>query len=181
MKLDLEKIAILHYPDPHLRAKCIPVREFNADLAALAKRLVELMRGEAGVGLAAPQVGVPIRMFVMNLPGKETDSHVFVNPLISHKQGKAEAEEGCLSLPSINVQVMRAAQCRITAQDLEGNPIELETKDLECRIWQHETDHLDGVLIIDRMGASDRIATRNTLKALLRGKTGANKKPGPRR
>lgn len=181
MKLDIEKIAILHYPDPHLRSKCAPVRDFNADLAALAKRMGELMRTDAGVGLAAPQVGAPIRLFVMNLTGEEADSHVFVNPVISHKQGKAEAEEGCLSLPSIHVQVTRAAQCRITAQDLEGNPIVLEAKNLQCRIWQHETDHLDGVLIIDRMGASDRIATRNTLKALLRGKTGGNKKPGPRR
>ena len=181
LKLDLQKIAILHYPDPHLRAKCAPVREFDADLAELAKRMIALMRGDAGVGLAAPQVGVPIRLFVMNLPGEEANSRVFVNPVISHKQGKAEAEEGCLSLPSINVQVTRAAQCRITAQDLEGNPIELEAKDLQCRIWQHETDHLDGVLIIDRMGPSDRIATRNTLKALVDVKKRGGKKPGPRR
>ena len=181
MKLDIEKIAILHYPDPHLRSKCAPVREFNADLAALAKRMVELMRTDAGVGLAAPQVGVPIRMFVMNLTGEEADSHVFVNPVISHKQGKAEAEEGCLSLPSIHVQVTRATQCRITAQDLAGNSFELETQNLECRIWQHETDHLDGVLIIDRMGPSDRIATRDTLKALVDAKKGGNKTRGSRR
>jgi peptide deformylase len=102
----------------------------------------------------------------MNPTGEGKDRMVFVNPEIREREGNVEAEEGCLSLPGINVRVRRSAQCRLTAQDLQGRRFELEGKDLLARIWQHEKDHLDGILIIDRMGPTDRIATRNTLKAL---------------
>jgi peptide deformylase len=167
MKLDPAKVTVIHYPDPRLRVKCEPVRDFDDNLAALAARMIELMRTQAGVGLAAPQVGVPLRMFVMNHTGEDADTRVFVNPVITDRQGSAEAEEGCLSLPAVHVQVPRAVQCRIVAQDLKGNPIELAGQDLECRIWQHETDHLEGLLITDRMGPTDRIATKKTLQALV--------------
>lgn len=175
MKQDLDRLAVIHYPDPRLRQQCEPVTQFDDDLAAMAKRMVQLMETGRGVGLAAPQVGVLRRMFVMSVTGEKQDAQVYVNPVIRDREGSVELEEGCLSLPGINVKIRRAKRCRLAAQDLQGSPIELEGEDLECRVWQHETDHLDGVLIIDRMGPSDRIATRQTLKSLEENLTGARR------
>ena len=166
MKYDLDKLSIIHYPDPRLKQLCEPIFEFDQGLAALVKHMFELMRVGKGIGLAGPQIGLLKRLFVMNLTGEEKDNLAFINPVIRDRQGSAEAEEGCLSLPGINVNVRRAQRCRIEAQDVRGNPIEMEGEDLLCRCWQHETDHLDRILIIDRMGPTDRIATRKTLKAL---------------
>jgi peptide deformylase len=128
--------------------------------------MLELMHAGRGIGLAAPQVGVLKRIFVMNPTGQEQDDMVFVNPEIRDMHGSAEAEEGCLSIPDVYVQVRRASRCRIVAQDPSGKPIEREGEDLLCRIWQHETDHLNGILILDRMGPGDKIATKKRLKEL---------------
>ena len=161
---DLANLSIIEYPDPRLRAKCVPVTEFDDELARLAGRMFELMRAAKGVGLAAAQVGVPLRMFVMNSGGEDAIDHVLVNPEICDRAGTKEAEEGCLSIPDVRVQVRRAAYCRLVARDLAGKSVELEGEGLACRVWQHEVDHLDGVLIIDRMSPADRIATRKLLR-----------------
>ncbi|MEW6252565.1 MAG: peptide deformylase [Planctomycetota bacterium] len=166
MQAQLSDLYIIHYPDPRLRKVSDPVTDFGERLAALVERMCALMGTAKGVGLAAPQVGINERLIVMNATGEPADLQVFVNPVIREPHGSAEAEEGCLSLPGINVKVRRAQTCRLTAQDLQGRPIELELVDLPARIAQHETDHLNGVLIIDRMGPTDRIATRKTLRAL---------------
>lgn len=166
MDIDIEKLAIVHYPHPALRKRCETIEKFDEQLAAIAKRMLEIMYAGKGVGLAAPQVGLALRLIVLNPTGEEHDGRIYVNPAIRDMQGNVEAEEGCLSLPGINVNVRRAQRCRIVAQDLQGNPIEHEGSDLLCRIWQHETDHLNGVMIVDRMGPTDRIATRKTLRAL---------------
>jgi peptide deformylase len=163
---DLKKLAICHYPDARLRQRCRPVTEFSEKLAALAERMLDLMCAEKGIGLAAPQVGVLRRLFVMSPTGQRKDGLVFVNPVIRDREGNVEAEEGCLSLPGVNVRVRRARRCRIEAQDVHGRPFSMTGEDLLCRIWQHETDHLDGILIIDRMGPADRLAVRKTLRAL---------------
>jgi peptide deformylase len=162
----VKNLRIIHYPDPRLRQLSAPVTEFDGELEALVQRMLALMTQGKGVGLAAPQVGVNRRLIVVNPTGQPEDNRVFVNPAIRDPHGSVEAEEGCLSLPGINVQVRRAQRCRLTAQDLNGQPIELEIEDLLARVCQHETDHLNGVLITDRMGPSDRIATRKTLRAL---------------
>lgn len=164
--IDAGSLRIIHYPDRRLRQQCEPVTAFGEGLARLADRMFELMRGDRGVGLAAPQVGIPIRMFVMNATEEPKDDLVFVNPVISENEGSGEAEEGCLSIPEVRVQVRRPRGCRIDAMDLAGNPIAFVGEELLARIWQHETDHLNGVLIIDRMGPGDKIATRKLLKDL---------------
>lgn len=166
MTLDLAKLRIIHYPDPRLRKISSAVTKFDGELAALVDRMFELMESGKGVGLAAPQVGVNRRLLVLNETGQPDGKRVFVNPAIHEPHGSVEAEEGCLSLPAINVQIRRAQRCRVTAQDLQGHPFELEAENLLARILQHEIDHLNGVLLIDRMGPTDRIATRRTLKAL---------------
>jgi peptide deformylase len=166
VKVAVDKLTVVHYPDPLLRKLCEPVTEFDGDLTALVKRMFELLHAGRGIGLAGPQVGVLKRLFVMNITGEDKDNVVFVNPEIHDMHGSREAEEGCLSLPEVYVQVRRAARCTIKAQNLEGEPVELEGEDLLCRVWQHETDHLNGTLIVDRMGPSDKIATKKRLKEL---------------
>lgn len=159
-------LRIIHFPDPRLRNKSTPVSEFDGELAALVERMFALMETGTGVGLAAPQVGLNRRLIVVNPTGDPADNEAFINPVIREPHGSEEAEEGCLSLPGIRVQIRRAQTCRLVAQDLQGRPIERELDDLMARVVQHETDHLNGILIIDRMGPSDRIATRKTLRAL---------------
>ncbi len=183
MKLpNLDELTIINYPDPRLRERCAPVTEFNGELEALARRMLELMRERRGVGLAAAQVGVPLRLFVMNMTGQPDGDRAYVNPEIRDAVQMREAEEGCLSIPEVTVTVRRAHSCRLVARTLSGEPVELEGEGLQARVWQHETDHLDGVLILDRMGPGDALATRRALRELedvyarrKRGKAGTGK------
>lgn len=157
---------IVLYPDSRLRQKCAPVREFGEPLAALARRMIELMHANKGVGLAGPQVGVCERIFVCNPTGEPGDDRVFINPELSDLTGAVEGEEGCLSIPEVRVMVRRAKKCRIRGQDVAGEPVEAVAEDLLARIWQHETDHLDGRLIIDRMNPADKLANKKPLAQL---------------
>lgn len=166
MAIDIASLRIIKYPDPRLRKPCDPVTEFDDELRALTTRMLELMKAAPGVGLAAPQVGLLKRVFVCNTTGEAADDRVFVNPEIRDVDGWKEAEEGCLSIPEVFVQVRRSLRCTVVGQDLEGRPIELSGEDLPARVWQHEMDHLNGTLILDRMGPSDRIATRKKLREL---------------
>lgn len=167
MKLpNLVNLGIVCYPDRVLKEKCAPVVEFGPELAAFANRMIELMRQAEGVGLAAPQVGVLIRLFVCNVTGNPGEAQIMVNPEFAELTGAAEADEGCLSLPGVTVNVRRAARAIIHASDVHGQPIQLGGEGLQARVWQHEADHLDGKLIIDNMSPDDEIANRRMLKIL---------------
>lgn len=157
---------IVRYPDPGLRRKCPPVESFDEDLGVVARRMLELMRLHNGVGLAGPQVGINRRLFVCNPSGQSGDDRVYVNPEISELVGAVEAEEGCLSVPEVRVMIRRARQCRLKAQDLQGKPIEMNVTDLLARICQHEIDHLDGRLIVDRMNATDKVVNKKQIAQL---------------
>lgn len=165
-KIDLAALKVISYPDPRLRTKAAAIVKFDKSLAALATRMLELMREKKGVGLAAPQVGLPLRMFVMNATEDPANDAVVVNPEIRDGIQIRESEEGCLSIPDVRVHVRRPSRCRLIAQGVKGEPIELEGEELIARVWQHETDHLNGVLIIDRMAPSDKIAVRKKLREL---------------
>lgn len=143
-----------------------PVERFDQELADLAAAMLELMRQLKGVGLAAPQVGHNIRLFVMNHDGQPDHDRVYVNPVLSDATGDEEAEEGCLSLPKINANIIRSKTLHMQAQDLNGQPFEQTETGYIARIWQHETDHLNGVLLLDRMGPSTRMLHRKVLKEL---------------
>lgn len=176
MDSDLSVLRILTYPDPRLRKVCKPVEAFDEGLSALAGRMFELMRAEEGVGLAASQVGVLIRMFVCNVTGEPKDDLVFVNPRISDLSEPGESEEGCLSIPEVRGIVHRYLRCSIAGQDLSGKPIEYQGEVLAARCWQHECDHLDGRLITDRFSEADKIANRRKLRQLeadFKGRKGA--------
>lgn len=165
--LALDTLTIIKYPDPRLRKVCDPVESFDDNLRALAGRMVELMNQAEGIGLAAPQVGVLRQLFVCAVVGKPDEWMAFVNPRLADLDGPTEAaEEGCLSIPDVNVTIKRSIKCRIDAFDLEGNPVAYEATDLMARCWQHECDHLNGRLIVDRMSPADQVANRRSLKRL---------------
>jgi len=161
-----ENLAVIHWPDPRLKQPCLPVIRFDDRLRLLANRMLHLMREAQGVGLAAPQVGINIRMFVMNPTGQPQDDWVYVNPQLSEADGEEETDEGCLSLPGIYIPVIRYTSMRMNAFDLDGNPIEQVESGYLTRIWQHEVDHLNGTLLTDRMGALAKLSNRKKLKDL---------------
>ena len=155
------------WPDPVLLRKAGRVDSFDHSLAKLAQEMIEVMYAADGVGLAAPQIGRSIRMFVADSREIEEPSPmIFVNPVMEFAGQMLGEEEGCLSIPGIRVTIRRPEFTRIRAQDIEGNPVVLESDGFAARVWQHECDHLDGVLIIDRMSPLDRLSTRKSLKEL---------------
>lgn len=159
-------LEVLRYPAPQLRCRGEPIEKIDASVRAVAARMIELMREANGLGLAAPQVGLAWRMFVTS--GQEdAPDRVYINPALTIIDAELVLrEEGCLSLPDINIELRRPRAATINAQDLTGKQFELTDHELLARVWQHELDHLDGVLIIDRMSPMDRIATRKILKEL---------------
>ena len=163
----LRTLKILIYPHPALRQKAQPLATVDQTRPRRGPRMLELMHEAPGVGLAAPQVGLPWRLFVTNPTGEPQDDLVFINPTITAPSRESEdREEGCLSLPNVNGQIRRPVAVTITAQDLNGQTFTLEATGLPARVWQHEYDHLDGVLIIDKMTRIDRLANREALRQL---------------
>jgi peptide deformylase len=155
--------------DPVLRATALPVERFDEDLRVEAERMDELMQAAQGVGLAATQVGILHRVLVYRAY-PEDQTTVLVNPVLEWVSDEREsAEEGCLSLPGIHVEVERAAQVRVRARDTGGAELHVEAEGLEARVIQHEIDHLDGVLILDRIS---RAARRDAMRALREAREG---------
>lgn len=167
-KIELEKLTIRVYPDPVLRtpAKAISPADIDGQLASLAEKMIEMMVAAEGIGLAAPQVGLPIRLIVVSLTCKADDAVVLINPELSHLEGSSEMEEGCLSIPGVRGKIRRAQVCAVKALDLEGNSLVMEAADLSATVLQHETDHLNGTLFVDRLSTLGRMGCRKGLKAL---------------
>ena len=160
------RLRIVLYPNPVLKKRAVDVGKFNAEIAALANRMLVLMREAKGVGLAAPQVGVGLRLFVCNATDEPGNDLICINPLFVERSGEEEREEGCLSIPGATVIMRRATQVVMEAFDVDGKPFQTTGTELCARIWQHEMDHLDGRLIIDNMSATDEIANRRAIKQL---------------
>ncbi len=161
-------LAIRIYPDSVLRAKCRPVEQFDAGLRKLAADMVETMHAAPGVGLAAPQVGVELRLAVVDVSVGEDSSllKILVNPEVVRREGLETEVEGCLSLPGINDKVDRPLAITLRAQDLEGQPFELAAEGFLARAICHEVDHLDGVLFTDHLRGLRRERARRQLKRL---------------
>ncbi len=168
------------YGDPVLRAKAHAVLEFDDSLRALVSDLYDTMKAYNGVGLAAPQVGVPQRVFVVDVPVDEHTRERFsvVNPVLDQKSGKEAGEEGCLSMPGIVEDVDRATGLRLRGFDEHGRPFERVVTDYLARAIQHEADHLDGVLFTDRLSPLKRQFLRRQLDALARGEVPEGYHPG---
>lgn len=182
---DPASLSILSYPAPALRQKARPVDLSDASardlIRRIAERMIQLMFEAEGIGLAAPQVGMPWRMFVAHVPPDEERSpesdpvtataspQVYINPTLSSPAGPLVSyEEGCLSLPDIRGDVLRPEEITITSLDVEGGTFSKRGAGLLARCWQHEFDHLEGVLIIDRMSQISRLKNRMAVRRLER-------------
>jgi peptide deformylase len=160
-------LEIILYPHPTLRHPSKPLKRVDVELRAIVDEMFELMYVHEGVGLAANQVDLPYRLFVANPTGdrnEKAEEFVFINPVLSGGKGQETDEEGCLSIPGIRAPVTRNATIKVEAYGLDGNEIVFEAADLMARILQHETDHLDGTLFIDRLGPTQFAAIRDELE-----------------
>lgn len=162
MDINLE---IVQYPHPALRHKSKPLTRVNQQIRDIIGQMFDLMYEANGIGLAANQVNLPFRLFVINTRGKrgEGEERVYINPVVSAPKGSDEAEEGCLSIVGVNANVVRPAQVHIQAYDLQGNEINETVDGLLAKAIQHECDHLDGVLFIDRISESSKVAIQDEL------------------
>ena len=159
-------LQIVKYPDPRLREVCTPVEIIDQPLVRMVEGMWRLMLESRGVGLAAPQVGVTIRLFAASPSFSPDDLQVYINPIIIEASGTIEEEEGCLSFPMVYAKVKRSETVVVEAIDLQGQTFQETCTDLHARIIQHELDHLDGRLLVDRMGAVSKIANRRALNDL---------------
>ena len=167
MPLDASELKIIHYPAEVLRQRAKPVEKVDDTVRAVAARMLELMHEAEGAGLAAPQVGLPWRMFVTRGEEDISPGHVYINPTLTITNPELTVhDEGCLSLPEIRGDIQRPKGIRIEATDLDGKTVSITSEDFIARVWQHETDHLNGVLIIDKMNPMDRLATRKAVRDL---------------
>lgn len=151
---------IVQFGHPVLRWKAKPVQSIDAELRKVVAEMFELMYSAKGIGLAANQVAVPWRLFVVNVtgdPAEKDEEIVFLNPRIRRRKGAATGEEGCLSLPGLYANVERSEEIVVEAFDLEGEGFEMDLDDLPARVVQHESDHLDGILFVDRLPPEERL------------------------
>ena len=161
---------ILKYGAPELETESTPITRFDQEIKTLAEDMLETMYSAPGIGLAAPQVGVNLRLMVIDITGGEEQGHqiVFTNPEITEQEGTQEAEEGCLSIPGFAAVVERPGKVRVVGQDLEGNPQELDAEGLLARVVCHEIDHLDGILYMNRASVLKRDLIKRKIRKLIR-------------
>lgn len=159
---------IVHYPHPTLFYESRPVARVDAELKRIIAEMFRLMYEHKGIGLAANQVDLPLRLFVMNLEGdpEKGEERVFINPVVSRPRGRAVAEEGCLSIPKVYGPVRRPEKIRLTAYTLDGKEFAEDLDGMFARVVQHETDHLDGILFPTRMAEEDRDEIEDELLGL---------------
>ena len=156
-KTKLSQYKVIIYPNPILSKQAEPVSLVNSEIKQFVKDMLAVMYREGGVGLAAPQIGVSSRIFVANPEGKKGGPEfVFINPVMSEHKGEVLGPEGCLSLPGISGDVIRAEQVTIEASNEKGETFRLKADDFLARIIQHENDHLNGKLFIDHVGFTER-------------------------
>ncbi len=164
--VDVSNCKITHYPMPVLRNRARPVEQITDDIRKLADKMIDIMIEKGGVGLAGPQAGVPLRIFVISLDGTRENAKVYINPEIQPSGPLEESEEGCLSIPEVRAKIRRHKFCSVTATDLAGNRFSEQGEGLLARALQHEYDHLEGTVIADRMGTVAKLANRRKLKQL---------------
>lgn len=161
---------ILKFGAPELQRESEPVETFDGKLRDLARDLLETMYAAPGIGLAAPQVGVNLRLLVVDISAGEEKGNqiVLVNPEILEQEGEQKGEEGCLSIPGFTAMVERPQRIRIAGQDTRGHRVEMEAQDLLARALCHEVDHLDGVLYLDRISFFKRDLIKRKIRKQIR-------------
>ncbi len=163
---DFDNCEITHYPAKVLAGRAEPVEKIDDDIRRLVDRMTDIMLEKKGVGLAAPQAGVPLRLFIVSVDGSREKVRVYINPTVTGVGELGAVEEGCLSVPGIYTKIRRYKKCEVTATDLDGHEFTDQAEGLYARALQHEYDHIEGVTIVNRMGQAARIAHRRQLKKL---------------
>jgi peptide deformylase len=158
-------LRIVTYPHPTLRHVSKPIKRVDTELQQTVRKMFDLMYEARGIGLAANQVDLPLRLFIVNLAANPSEGEelVFINPVLNFPKGSDQAEEGCLSLPGLFGPVVRPARVRVTAYNLSGQEMTADLDGLFARVVQHELDHLDGILFPDRMTPTARDAIQTPL------------------
>ena len=169
-RINMSILSILHYPDPVLLAVGKPVAddEFNEELQTLVSDMFETMEKASGVGLAAPQIGISKRLFVMDVAAEDGTRvrHALINPEIVRVEGEQTGDEGCLSFPGLYQVIKREMRVIARARNIEGEEFELDVDDLAARCILHETDHCDGIVFLDRMTPLKRQLAKRKIKTL---------------
>ncbi|HLC43018.1 MAG TPA: peptide deformylase [Methylomirabilota bacterium] len=156
-------LTVRRYGDPLLRRKAEPITAITPEIQRLIDQMIESMYYDLGIGLAAPQVGVSRRVIVMD-DDQGKGPTALINPVITAARGQVAGEEGCLSLPGIFGEVVRAEWVSVSAQSRDGQPVSFEARGLLARVIQHEIDHLDGILFIDRLDKAQRDRIKRKIK-----------------
>ncbi|MHC4324811.1 MAG: peptide deformylase [Planctomycetota bacterium] len=164
--IDIDKCQITHYPAGILGRRAEPVEEINDDILRLVDKMIDIMLQNKGIGLAAPQAGVPLRLFIISLDGGRENVKAYVNPTVTPAGELEGIDEGCLSVPGIYTKIRRYEKCEVTATGLDGSEFTDRAEGLYARALQHEYDHIEGITIVNRMGQTARIVHRRQLKRL---------------
>jgi len=164
--INLDKCQITHYPADVLAGRAKPVEKIDDNIRRLVEKMKDIMLENKGVGLAAPQAGMPLRLFIISLDGTRENAKVFINPTVTPLGELDTFDEGCLSVPGIFTKIKRYKKCKVTATGLDGRQFTEEGEGLYSRALQHEFDHIEGVTIVNRMGEAAKIAHRRQLKKL---------------
>lgn len=165
--IDIEKCQITHYPAEVLGGRAQPVEKIDDNISQLVKKMTDIMLKHKGIGLAAPQIGVPLRLFITSLDGTRDAVKVYINPTVTAVTDELQPiEEGCLSVPGVYTKIRRYKKCKVTATGLDGKEFTEEAEGLYARCLQHEYDHIEGMTIVERMGSAAKIAHRKRLKRL---------------
>jgi len=161
-----ENCRITHYPKEVLATPAEPIEEIDENIRAIAQKMIDLMVANNGIGLAGPQAGVGLRIFVVSLDVSRENARVYINPEVEPAGQLEAAEEGCLSVPGVYPKIRRYSQATVTATDLDGRQFTEKAEGLYARCLQHEYDHLQGKTIVSRMGQTAKIKYRSQLKRL---------------
>lgn len=164
--IDVDKCRITHYPASVLGKQAEPVGEIDENIRRLVEKMIDIMIKNKGVGLAAPQAGVSLRLFVISLDGTVESARAYINPTVTPIGDLSSIDEGCLSVPGVYAKIPRYKQCEVTATDIDGNAFTEQADGLYARALQHEYDHIEGMTIVNRMSQVARIAHRRQLKKL---------------
>ena len=164
--IDIDKCRITHYPADVLGRRAEPVEQIDDNIRQLVDKMADIMIKNKGVGLAAPQAGVSLRLFIISIDGTREKVRAYVNPTVAPTGELEGIDEGCLSVPGIYTKIRRYKQCEVTATDLDGNEFTDRAEGLYARALQHEYDHIEGITIVNRMAQTARIMHRRQLKKL---------------
>jgi peptide deformylase len=168
-EIDVDKCRMTRYPAAVLKGRAAPVEKIDDSIRRLVEKMTDLMIEHKGIGFAAPQAGVGLRLFIISLTGTRDNVRAYVNPTVTPHGELEEAEEGCLSVPGVWAKIRRYKKATVTATDLDGNQFTEEAEGLHARALQHEYDHIEGTVIVNRMSQTARIAHRRQLKKLEEG------------